>query len=68
MKRVETFSLTRFCLRSFIQTESGAVQTSSGLVFKETMAGEGPSPAASDTVEVHYEGRSRNHADTHART
>ena len=32
------------------------VTTSSGLVFKLTKAGTGPSPTASDTVKVHYRG------------
>ena len=38
-------------------TDAGAtVTTSSGLVFKLTKAGTGPSPTASDTVKVHYRG------------
>jgi FKBP-type peptidyl-prolyl cis-trans isomerase FkpA len=36
--------------------EAGAVQAPSGLVYKETTAGAGKSPAASDTVKVHYRG------------
>jgi FKBP-type peptidyl-prolyl cis-trans isomerase FkpA len=36
--------------------ESGAVKTPSGLVFRSLKAGNGPSPSASDTVRVHYEG------------
>ncbi len=32
------------------------VTTSSGLVFKLTKAGTGPSPSATDTVKVHYRG------------
>jgi len=32
------------------------VTTSSGLVFKLTKAGTGPSPGAADTVKVHYRG------------
>jgi len=36
--------------------EPGAVKTSSGLVYKELTAGTGDSPAASDTVKVHYRG------------
>ena len=34
----------------------GTVTTSSGLVFKLMKAGTGPSPAATDTVKVHYRG------------
>jgi len=37
--------------------ESGATRTSSGLVFSEVEAGDGPSPTAEDKVRVHYEGR-----------
>jgi FKBP-type peptidyl-prolyl cis-trans isomerase len=37
--------------------EEGAVQTDSGLVYLEVTAGEGDSPAATDKVKVHYEGR-----------
>ena len=36
--------------------EPGARQTPSGVVYKEVSAGTGPSPAASDTVKVHYHG------------
>lgn len=36
--------------------ESGAVTTASGLVFRSTQDGNGPNPAASDTVRVHYRG------------
>ena len=45
---------------AFLETaaaEAGAVQTESGLVIKETLAGSGASPSASDSVEVHYEGK-----------
>ncbi|MDG2308496.1 MAG: FKBP-type peptidyl-prolyl cis-trans isomerase [Candidatus Binatia bacterium] len=34
----------------------GAVKTESGLIYKETKAGEGPSPKATDRVTVHYHG------------
>jgi FKBP-type peptidyl-prolyl cis-trans isomerase FkpA len=37
--------------------ESGAVKTSSGLVYKSTKEGTGATPTASDTVQVHYEGK-----------
>ena len=36
--------------------EEGAVQTASGLVFKELTAGTGASPKATDRVKVHYHG------------
>lgn len=36
--------------------EDGAIKTDSGLVFLSENEGSGASPAATDTVEVHYEG------------
>ena len=36
--------------------EAGAVVTDSGLVFRSLKDGSGPSPAATDTVRVHYRG------------
>ena len=36
--------------------EAGAVKTDSGLIYRETKAGTGESPKASDTVKVHYRG------------
>ncbi|MBM4319855.1 MAG: FKBP-type peptidyl-prolyl cis-trans isomerase [Deltaproteobacteria bacterium] len=36
--------------------EPGAVKTESGLVYRELAAGNGESPAAQDTVKVHYRG------------
>ena len=36
--------------------EEGAVQTASGLIFKELTAGTGVSPQATDRVKVHYHG------------
>lgn len=36
--------------------EPGAKKTASGLVYIETKAGDGPKPAATDTVKVHYKG------------
>jgi FKBP-type peptidyl-prolyl cis-trans isomerase FkpA len=36
--------------------EAGAVQTPSGLVYKETTPGSGRTPAATETVRVHYRG------------
>ncbi len=36
--------------------EKGAKKTATGLVYKETQAGTGASPKATDTVSVHYRG------------
>jgi len=36
--------------------ETGAVQSASGLVYREVAAGTGEAPKASDTVKVHYRG------------
>ena len=36
--------------------EAGAVVTPSGLVYKSIKTGSGASPAATDTVKVHYKG------------
>ncbi len=40
--------------------EEGAVQTESGLIYIEQAPGEGASPAATDTVRVHYHGTLRD--------
>lgn len=40
--------------------EEGAVTTDSGLVIREITAGTGASPAAEDTVRVHYHGKLRD--------
>lgn len=40
--------------------EEGAVQTESGMVYKIVEEGTGESPAATDTVEVHYRGTLRD--------
>jgi FKBP-type peptidyl-prolyl cis-trans isomerase FkpA/FKBP-type peptidyl-prolyl cis-trans isomerase FklB len=40
--------------------EEGARRTASGAVYIEVAAGEGPSPAASDSVKVHYHGTLRD--------
>jgi FKBP-type peptidyl-prolyl cis-trans isomerase FkpA len=37
-------------------TEPGAVKTDSGLIYRETKAGEGASPKATDNVKVNYRG------------
>ncbi len=37
--------------------EAGATKTASGIVIKHTKEGTGASPAATDQVKVHYEGR-----------
>jgi FKBP-type peptidyl-prolyl cis-trans isomerase FkpA/FKBP-type peptidyl-prolyl cis-trans isomerase FklB len=37
-------------------SEPGAKQTPTGLVYTEVTAGTGPTPAATDTVKVHYHG------------
>jgi FKBP-type peptidyl-prolyl cis-trans isomerase len=37
--------------------EAGATKTASGIVIKQTKEGTGASPAATDQVKVHYEGR-----------
>lgn len=37
-------------------TEAGASKTESGLIYRELTPGAGKSPAASDTVKVHYRG------------
>jgi FKBP-type peptidyl-prolyl cis-trans isomerase FkpA len=36
--------------------EAGAVVTTTGLVYRSLREGEGPSPAATDKVRVHYRG------------
>jgi FKBP-type peptidyl-prolyl cis-trans isomerase len=40
--------------------EEGAVQTQSGLVIRELVAGSGPSPQSTDVVRVHYHGTLRD--------
>lgn len=39
-----------------MSAEAGYTKLDSGLLFKETKAGEGPNPTAADTVSVHYRG------------
>jgi FKBP-type peptidyl-prolyl cis-trans isomerase FkpA len=40
--------------------EKGAVKTDSGLIYREVTPGTGASPAATDTVKVHYRGTLTN--------
>ncbi len=40
--------------------EAGAEKLKSGLIYREVSAGEGASPAATDTVKVHYHGTLRD--------
>jgi FKBP-type peptidyl-prolyl cis-trans isomerase len=40
--------------------EEGAVRTESGAIYFEVAAGEGPKPAATDRVKVHYHGTLRD--------
>ena len=45
--------------KAYVEAEAkkkGAKKTKSGAVYQETKAGSGPSPAATDTVKVHYKG------------
>lgn len=49
--------------RAFLEEQAaaeGAVRTDSGLIYTELVAGSGPSPQPSDTVEVHYHGTLRD--------
>lgn len=49
--------------QAFLDTaakEAGAVKTESGLVYRETAAGTGPTPVATDKVKVHYHGTLRD--------
>ena len=41
---------------SFLLSHPKAVQTGSGLIYDEIIAGVGPKPTAASTVEVHYHG------------
>jgi FKBP-type peptidyl-prolyl cis-trans isomerase len=43
-----------------VAAESGAEKTASGMVYKSTKEGTGASPAPTDTVKVHYEGKLLN--------
>lgn len=48
---------------AFLEAEAakpGATKTESGLIYTETKAGTGASPAATDKVKVHYHGTLRN--------
>jgi FKBP-type peptidyl-prolyl cis-trans isomerase FkpA len=46
--------------RDSAAAEAGAVKTASGLVYKTITPGKGPSPKATDTVQVHYHGTLMN--------
>ena len=46
----------QFTVTAAAAKEEGAVVTSTGLVYRSLKAGTGASPAASDTVKVHYRG------------
>jgi FKBP-type peptidyl-prolyl cis-trans isomerase FkpA len=50
----EKAAAVEYVTRAAAQT--GAVQSASGLVYREVAAGMGESPKASDTVRVHYRG------------
>ena len=50
----EKTAAAEYVARAAAQT--GAVKSVSGLVYRETAAGTGASPKASDTVKVHYRG------------
>ena len=50
----EKTAAAEYVARAAAQT--GAVQSVSGLVYREVAAGTGASPKASDTVKVHYRG------------
>jgi FKBP-type peptidyl-prolyl cis-trans isomerase FkpA len=49
-----TFAQTDVLARA--AAEKGAVVTATGLVYRSLQDGTGPSPAATDTVKVHYRG------------
>ncbi|MEL7059094.1 MAG: FKBP-type peptidyl-prolyl cis-trans isomerase [Acidobacteriota bacterium] len=49
--------------QAFLDAEAakeGVVVTDTGLIYTELVAGDGPSPAATDTVKVHYHGTLRD--------
>jgi FKBP-type peptidyl-prolyl cis-trans isomerase FkpA len=62
-RREQAAGVEQEASRSFVDgaaAEPGAVRTGSGLVYRETQAGSGPKPAATDTVKVHYVGTLRD--------
>jgi FKBP-type peptidyl-prolyl cis-trans isomerase len=62
-RREKTAGVEQEASRSFVDgaaAEPGAVRTQSGLVYRETQAGSGPKPKATDTVKVHYVGTLRD--------
>lgn len=60
MKALMVFALAAFALPSWSQSgtapAAAAVTTPSGLVYLSLKEGTGASPAATDTVKVHYKG------------
>ena len=57
LQRVQAQAATEgTAFREKAAQEEGAVQTASGLIFKELRAGTGVSPKATDRVKVHYHG------------
>lgn len=42
------------------ESQTGAIKTSTGLIYLEDKAGSGPSPTPQDTVQVHYHGTLRD--------
>ena len=62
-RREKSASAEAEASRSFVDgaaAQTGAVRTQSGLVYRETQAGSGVKPKATDTVKVHYEGQLRD--------
>ena len=51
-----TNASAQFTVTAAAAKEEGAVVTSTGLVYRSLKDGTGASPAASDTVKVHYRG------------
>ena len=64
LQRVEGAAEGELALATaFVEEQAGvegAERTESGIVIQEITAGTGPSPAAEDTVEVHYHGTLRD--------
>ncbi len=56
MKRAEAEKAKGKAYADKAAAEKGAVKTESGMIYIETVAGTGASPAATDKVKVHYRG------------